>query len=135
MKTYELTDDQIDRIIGMVENSVASAVRDAVLAVVGHNAPPKQRQGRKPITDKDANLAKRILAVLDAAPATANEAPAHLQSYLAQRSMPKTMLRNRVGNGYKGFDAVLEKLVAEGQVMTGRCPTLNKRYMVLFGLP
>lgn len=135
MKTYELTDDQIDRITGMVENAVASAVRDAVLAVVGHNAQPKQHQGRKPIADKDANLTKRILAVLDAAPATANEAPVHLQAYLAQRSMPKTMLRNRVGNGYKGFDAVLEKLVADGQVMTGKCPTLNKRYMVLFGLP
>lgn len=135
MKTYELTNDQIDRITGMVENAVASAVRDAVLAVVGHEAPPKQRQGRKPIADKDANLAKRILAVLEAAPATANEAPEHLKAYLAQRSMSKTMLRNRVGNGYKGFDAVLEKLVADGQVMTGKCPTLNKRYMKLFGLP
>lgn len=49
--------------------------------------------------------------------------------------MPKTMLRNRVGNGYKGFDAVLEKLVSEGKVMTGNVQSLARRRMVLFGLP
>jgi hypothetical protein len=135
MQTYQLTDAQIDRIIGIVENSVGAAVRDAVLAVIGHDCQPKKRQGRKPTADKDAALAKRIILVLGSAPTTVQDAPEHLRGYLALKSMPKTMLRNRVGNGYKNFDAVLQKLVDEQQVMTGRCPAKNKRYMILFGLP
>ena len=135
MQTYQLTDAQIDRIIGIVENSIGDAVRAAVLKVVGHDSQPKKRQGRKPTADRDAALAKRIVAVLAAAPTTANEAPEHLRGYLSLKSMPKTLLRNRVGNGYKNFDAVLQKLIDEKQVMTGKCPTKNKRYMILFGLP
>ena len=135
MPTYNLTDAQIDRIVGMVENAIGDAVRDAVLAVVGHDSPPKKQPGRRPAADQEAALAKRILSVLETAPSTATEGPEHLRAYLAQKSMPKTMLRNRVGNGYKNFDSVLQKLVDEKQVMTGPCQSLKRRRMVLFGLP
>lgn len=135
MKTHQLTEAQIERIIGMVEDAVGTALRAAVLEVVGQHVPEKKRQGRRPAADRDAALAQRIIAVLEAAPTTANDALPHLQGYLSRRSMPKTMLRNRVGNGYKGFDAVLEKLVAEGKVMTGNVQSLARRRMVLFGLP
>lgn len=135
MKTYPLTEAQIDRIIGIVENSIGDAVRNAVLEVVGHNSQPKKLPGRRPAANQEAALAKRILSVLEAAPATANEAPEHLRGYLARKSMPKTMLRNRVGNGYKHFDAVLQKLIDDKQVMTGPCQSLKRRRMVLFGLP
>lgn len=135
MKTHQLTEAQIERIIGLVEDAVGTALRAAVLEVVGQHIPEKKRQGRRPAADRDAALAGRILAVLEAAPTTANDAPAHLQGYLTCRSMPKTMLRKRVGNGYKGFDAVLEKLVSEGKVMAGNVQSLARRRMVLFGLP
>lgn len=135
MKTHQLTEAQVERIIGMVEDAVGTALRAAVLEVVGQHVPEKKRQGRRPAADRDTALAQRIIAVLEAAPATANEAPEHLRGYLARKSMPKTMLRNRVGNGYKGFDAVLEKLIDDEQVMTGPCQSLKRRRMVLFGLP
>jgi len=51
MKTYELTDDQIDRIIGMVENSIGQSIRDAVLAVVG-TTPAEATQGASPSPTK-----------------------------------------------------------------------------------
>lgn len=135
MKTHQLTEAQIERIIGLVEDAVGTAIRAAVLEVVGASVPEKKRQGRRPSADRDAALAQRIIAVLEAAPTTANDAPPHLQGYLSRKSMPKTMLRNRVGNGYKGFDAVLKKLVTEGKVMSGNVQSLARRRMVLFGLP
>jgi hypothetical protein len=135
MKTHQLTEAQIERIIGLVEDAVGTALRAAVLEVVGHSVTEKKRQGRRPSADRDTALAGRIIAVLEAAPNTAKDAPRHLQGYLTCRSMPKTMLRKRVGNGYKGFDAVLEKLVTEGKVMTGNVQSLARRRMVLFGLP
>lgn len=135
MKTYQLTETQIERIVGMVENAIGDAVRNAVLEVAGHDSQPKKLPGRRSAANQEAALAKRILSVLEAAPATANEAPEHLRGYLARKSMPKTMLRNRVGNGYKHFDSVLQKLVYEKQVMTGAAQSLKHRRMVLFGLP
>lgn len=135
MKTYTITEAQIERIIGLVENAIGDAVRNAVLEVVGHDSQPKKRAGRKPVADQNAALAKRIVSVLETAPATANDGPEHLRAYLSQKSMPKTLLRNRVGNGYKNFDSVLLELVKEGKVMTGPCQSLKRRRMVLFGLP
>lgn len=116
MKTYEpyqLTRSTASP-VSLSAVSFASAVRDAVLPVVGHKRRLSSVMGASQSPTKTPIFAKRILSVLDAAPATANEAPAHLK-HICTTVDAKNDAGNRVGNGYKGFDAVLEKLVVEVQ--------------------
>lgn len=130
---YELTAEQIDRITGMLENVIGDALRAAVLEVVGHESKRKQK-GRPAAQDKDEVLASKIIAALETAPSIAAEMPA-FSGYLAQRTMPKTLLRRRVGNSYTNFDAVLAKMVADKRVLTGKDKGPSGRYLTLFGLP
>ena len=130
---YELSAEQIDRITWMLENVIGDALRAAVLEVVGHESKRKNK-GRPAAQDKDEVLALKIIAALEAAPAIASEIPA-FKGYLAQRTMPKTLLRRRVGNSYTNFDAVLAKMVADQRVMTGKDKGPSGRYLTLFGLP
>lgn len=129
---YELTDRQIEQIVGMVENAVSAAIRDAVLKVVGYEN--KKPRGRPKGKNRDERLADKIIAALQRAPSMVEKHP-DIQQFLNLKAMPKTMLRRQVGNSHMNFDAVLELMVADGRLMHRKLSGNKGRYLSLFGLP
>lgn len=113
----DLSNEQMDEIIALIENSIGDAVRNAVAAVVaGYTATPARRKGRRPTDPSmgDARLATTILATLAMAP---------------ERALTKTALRRQAGNGRPRFPAVLDGLVAEGKVVRRREVGASGRYV------
>jgi hypothetical protein len=109
---------------------LATAITEAVIATIdkmmntGINATKNQR------------LEARILKVLATAPAMVADHPA-LEIPLKNKSMPKTLLRHKLGNNYPNFDGVLDDMVAGGRLLTRTTAMYSKsrRSMQFFGLP
>jgi hypothetical protein len=129
---YELSDRQIEQIIGIVENAVSAAIREAVLNVVGHES--KKQRGRPKRPNRDERLAEKIIAALEKAQGMAEQNP-EFQKFLALKAMPKTMLRRQVGNSHTNFDAVLEQMVADDRLIHRKLVGSKGRFLSLFGLP
>lgn len=131
-QVYTLTEAQIVKLIDTAVAHITAATKAATREAIDKAiAKVTGRPGRKP----KGRTRERITQALAAAPMLVGKHP-DLAHILSVHAMPKTLLRRKVGNGCKDFDAALQAMVSDGTLITRDAFSTRRHIpMTLYGLP